>query len=486
MTASTTLSFTDLREYVGEVDQLGELRRIRGANWDREIGALTDVVRRELADKGPALLFEQIEGYSSDHRILTNATASLNRMATLLGLPLGLTKPQYVDEVWRRLGEIDTLPPAVVGDGPVIENVLRGDEVDLYRFPAPHWHAKDGGRYLGTGDCVITSPPDGSWVNLGTYRVSIHDRNHLFVYISPGKHGRQHRDAYFAQGRECPVAISFGQDPILSLMSNQNLPSGSSEYDYAGGLRGEPTEVIEGPVTGLPIPARSEIVIEGFTTTETAVEGPFGEWTGYYASGSRPEYITRVEAVYFRDQPIILGQPPGVPPHAVDIAMLLFRAAMIRRELAAVGVPDVKDVWVHETGGGRFFVAVSIKQRYPGHAQQALMATAACSGAAYMGKYIVVVDDDIDVYDLDQVLFALFTRTDPSRSITLVDRCWSGPLDPAIHPDQKGFSSRALIDACRPWEWRDRFPEVHSVAPELQDAVRAKWPELFSSGPPTR
>jgi UbiD family decarboxylase len=478
---SSNLAFRDLREFISQVDAIGELSHVRGANWALEIGALTDVVRRTLPDKGPALMFEDIEDYPPEYRVFTNASASLNRMALMLGLPPGLTKPEYVEHVWKRLANIPTVPPNVVEDGPVLENTMRGGDVDLYSFPAPQWHAKDGGRYIGTACCVITSPPDGSWVNLGTYRVSIHDRNHLFVYISPGKHGRQHRDAFFAEERECPVAISFGQDPILTLMSNQNLPSGQSEYDYAGGVRGEPTDVIEGPVTGLPFPARSEIVIEGFTTHKTDVEGPFGEWTGYYASGSRPEFITRVEAIHYRTNPIIMGQPPGVPPHAVDIAMLLFRAAMIRKELAGLGVPDIKDVWVHETGGGRFFVAVSIKQRYPGHAQQVLMATAASSGAAYMGKYIVVVDDDIDVYNLDEVLFALFTRTDPSRSITLVDRCWSGPLDPAIHPDAKGFSSRALIDACRPWEWRDRFPEVHSVKPELQDQVRAKWPELFQN-----
>jgi UbiD family decarboxylase len=473
------LSFADLREFIARVDELGELAHVPGADWRLEIGALTDVVRRTLPDKGPALMFDDIEGYPRGHRVFTNATASLPRMATLLGLPHGLTKPEYVEHVGQRLADVPSLAPVTVDGGPVMENAMRGEEVDLTRFPAPQWHAKDGGRYIGTADLVITAPPDRSWTNLGTYRVSIRDRNHLFIYISPGKHGRQHREAFHARGEEAPVAISFGQDPVLSLMSNQNLPAGQSEYDVAGGLRGEPTEVITGPVTGLPIPARSEVVIEGFTTTETAVEGPFGEWTGYYASGSRPEFITRVEAVYFRDDPILMGQPPGVPPHAVDIAMLLFRAAMIRKELAGLGVPDVKDVWVHETGGGRFFVAVSIRQRYPGHAQQVLMATAASSGAAYMGKYIVVVDEDIDVFDLDAVLFAIFTRTDPSRSITLMDRCWSGPLDPAIHPDHKGFSSRALIDACRPWEWRDRFPEVHSVAPDLQEAVKAKWPDLF-------
>src|SRR5262249_28554343 len=160
------------------------------------------------------------------------------------------------------------------------------------------------------------------------------------------------------------------------------------------------------------------------------------------------------------------GQPPGRPPHSVGVTGNLFRAAVIRKGLEGAGVPGVKDVCVHEEGGSRFFVALSIEQRYPGHAQQALMAAAACAGADYMGKSIIVADDDTDVFELDEGLWALFPRTDPARSITTIDRCWSGPLDPPIPPERKGLSSRALIDACRPWEWRETFPEAITIEPE--------------------
>jgi 4-hydroxy-3-polyprenylbenzoate decarboxylase len=137
-------------------------------------------------------------------------------------------------------------------------------------------------------------------------------------------------------------------------------------------------------------------------------------------------------------------------------------------------------VYVHPQGGARFFVAISVRQRYPGHARQVLMAAAAGRGIDYLGKYIVVVDEDVDVFDLDDVLWALFTRTDPVSSLTIIDRCWSGPLDPAIPPERRGMSSRCLIDACRPWEWRDRFPEAHSVSADLRRRVRDKWPEFWS------
>lgn len=474
--------FLDLREWLEGVEQLGELVTVHGAHWKFEIGALTDLLRSDLGERCPAMLFDRILDYPEGFRVLTNSVDSLARTAFTLGLEQGRSRREYIDQVWERLGRIKPLPPVEVADGPLMENIATGPDVDLFRFAAPHWHEKDGGRYIGTGDCVITrSPTQPEWVNLGTYRVSLIDAKHVFIYISPGKHGGQHRDANLKMGRDCPVAICFGEDPLLWLMSNQALPAGVSELDYVGGLRGEAVEVVPGPVTGLPLPARAEIVVEGFITPEKAIEGPFGEWTGYYASGSRPEHVVRIEAMYHRKDPIILGDPPGKPPHAIGLTLQLFRSAMIRHSLQAAGVPGVKDVYVHPQGGARFFVAISIDQRYPGHARQVLMAAAAGRGVDYLGKYIMVVDDDIDVFDLDDVLWALFTRTDPVHSIAFAERMWSGPLDPAIPPEQRGMSSRALIDACRPWEWRDRFPKPHSVSADLRAKVRAKWPELWPS-----
>lgn len=474
------IDFTDLRSWMEGVEALGELATVHGADWRYEIGAVTDTLRTDLGEDCPALLFDRIEGYPPGFRVLTNVVDSVARTAFTLGLELGRHRREWVEEVWERLGNIKPLPPVEVETGPLLENVATGADVDLYRFPAPHWHEKDGGRYLGTADCVITrSPTQPEWVNMGTYRVSLIDAQHLFVYISPGKHGALHRDGHLERGEECPVAICCGEDPLLWLMSNQALRAGASELEYAGGLRGEPVEVVRGPVTGLPLPARAEIVIEGFITPDKAIEGPFGEWTGYYASGSRPEYVVRVEAMYHRNDPIILGDPPGTPPHTIGLTPQLFRSAMIKHSLEAAGVPGVKDVYVHPQGGARFFVAISIEQLYPGHARQVLMAAASGRGVDYLGKYIVVVDDDIDVFDLDNVLWALFTRTDPVHSITFAERMWSGPLDPAIPPEHRGMSSRGLIDACRPWEWRDRFPEPHAISADLRARVQGKWPELW-------
>jgi 4-hydroxy-3-polyprenylbenzoate decarboxylase len=151
------------------------------------------------------------------------------------------------------------------------------------------------------------------------------------------------------------------------------------------------------------------------------------------------------------------------------------RSALLWEEIEKAGVPDVTGVWCHEAGGSRLFVAVSIKQRYFGHSRQAMHIAAMCHTGAYLGRYVVVVDDDIDVTDLEQVIWAMCTRSDPERSIDFIKRAWSGPLDSAIRPEEKGFNSRALIDATRPWEWRDKFPKVNTPSPETAKKAWDKW-----------
>jgi 4-hydroxy-3-polyprenylbenzoate decarboxylase len=159
----------------------------------------------------------------------------------------------------------------------------------------------------------------------------------------------------------------------------------------------------------------------------------------------------------------------------------LLRSANIWNALEAAGVPGVTGVWM-PTAAGRFMTIVSIEQQYPGHAKQAAAIASQCRAAAYLGRYVVVVDDDVDVLNLDDVLWAVCTRTDPVESIDFLRDCWSGPLDPAIPRSRKGLSSRALIDATRPYQWRADFPRVSGATSELRRHVRAKWPTLLSPG----
>jgi UbiD family decarboxylase len=474
--------YRDLREWIAAAEDLGELERLDGVNWDLEIGTVTELALRERRPP-PAVLYDQIPGYPAGYRVLTGLANSPRRVALTLGMSTDLDSRGLVDTWRQRIGSLEPIPPRTVTRGPVLENEQRGAAVDLYQFPAPRWHEEDGGRYLGTADLVFTRDPDGGWINLGTYRIQVHDERTLSIYMSPGKHGMIHRQKYFARGEPCPVVLSFGHDPLLFLVAAQNVAYGTPELSYAGGIKGEPIEVLEGELTGLPIPAHAEIAIEGvILPDETRNEGPFGEFTGYYASGARPEYVVRVDRVLHRDQPIITGSPPGRPPAENTYALCVFRSAIIWNDLVKAGVPDVQGVWCTEVGAARMWNVVAIKQRYAGHARQTALVTLGCGQGAYMSRFAVIVDDDIDPFDLEDVMWAVSTRCDPERDIDIIRRMWSGPLDPIIRPGEKGFSSRAIIDATRPWEWRDEFPNVVTYdAARLADA-RARWGSRLGLG----
>lgn len=206
-------------------------------------------------------------------------------------------------------------------------------------------------------------------------------------------------------------------------------------------------------------------------------EGPFGEWPGYYASATRPEPVVRIKALYHRNNPILCGEPPLRPSAGQGFHRSIQRSALIWNALDDAGVPDVQGVWLHPAAY-RFFSILKIKQRYPGHAKQAALIASQCRPGAYLGRYVVVVDDDIDIYNPNDVIWAIGTRSEP-ENIDILRRCWSGPLDPAIPRERKGFNSRAIIDATRPYEWKDKFPPVNAVTDALKAELDKKYPALL-------
>lgn len=466
-----SVGYRDLREWVRQVDEMGELLRIDGVDWNLEIGALSEVAGRGSTSQ--AILFDRIKDYPAGFRVLVGMVESLKRAALTTNLPTDINRNEFIAAWKERLNNPTLIPPKYVDHGPVTENVYTGKEIDILKLPVPKWHERDGGRYVGTAHVVVTQDPEEGWINLGVYRVMVHDRDRLALYISPGKHGRIHRQKSFDMGKPLKVAISFGQDPLLFLMASRALPWGTQEFDFAGGIKGEPIEVIRGELTGLPIPAASEAAIEGeVMPEELQEEGPFGEWTGYYASGERKEPVLRVKSFMHRNDPIITGFPPIRPLPGADSCSSLIRAAFIWDSLDKAGVPDVSGVASYQN---RFFTVVSIKQRYPGHAKQAAIIASQCLTGAYLGRYVVVVDEDIDIADINDVLWAICTRTDPEKSIDILRRCWSGPLDPIIPRADKGLNSRAIIDACRPYEWAADFPPVSGASKELKQKVLEKF-----------
>jgi 4-hydroxy-3-polyprenylbenzoate decarboxylase len=481
------VGFADMRAFIEACQSVDAWRVVEGIDWNLELAALTEATA-ELIPEPPLLLFDNIKGYPAGYRVVSLLIASYKRAALALELPPDRTKLELVRLAARKIREAQPIPPVEVADGPVLENVLEGDDVDLMKFPIPLFHSKDGGRYLGTGDTIIQRDADSGFVNSGTYRMQAHERDLLGLWMSPGQHGRLICQRYWERGESCPVVATFGGDPLLFIASYQKIPWGQSELDFAGGMRGSPLQVIRGRHTGLPIPAHAEIAIEGEIPppgVEARDEGPFGEWPGYYSGGTRgtgePQPVVRVKALYHRNDPIISNQAPMWP--GAPILGLAFDAGILWDQLDSAGIQDIAGVYSYYP----YLIVVSIRQRYAGHAKQVGHAALSCSSAARNGRYIVVVDEDIDPTDMKEVLWAMETRVDPYRDIELVDGTWSTPLDPRMPPDKRESgdhtNSRAIFYAVRPWEWRDQFPQVSRSERELRREVVEKYRDLLPFPP---
>jgi len=245
-------------------------------------------------------------------------------------------------------------------------------------------------------------------------------------------------------------------------------------------IKGEPIEVIRGEVTGLPIPVHAEIAIEGECPADGWVqEGPFGEFTGYYASGARPEPVIRVKRLYYRNDPIITGCPPARPPAESTFARSPLKSAAVWNTLESTGLTGIRGVCMHPVGSTYFFTVVSVKQAYAGHAKQAGILAASVRGAGYMARFVIVVDEDIDPFKLEDVLWALGTRCHPHRDIDILKRTWSGPLDPMIPAGEPSLASVAVIDATKPWEWKEDFPPAITFDESFMRETRRKWSKLL-------
>ena len=476
------VEYDDLRGWIALAEKLGEIRVVKGATWQEDIGMASELVMHD--ENAPCVIFEDVPGCKKGQRVLVNFFGGKRKNMTL-GFPLEYSKLELSQAFLENyMRELKPIPHQYVETGPVMENVITGDAIDITKFPVPLWHEADGGRYIGTGSYNITIDPEEKWINVGTYRVMIHDAKSLGFYQSPGKHGRIHRDKYQAKNEPMPVVVVVGGDPLQFLIACSEMPYGVCELDIAGAIRGKPVKVVRGKVTGLPIPANAEMAIEGFVMPgNRKLEGPFGEWTGYYASDVRMEPVLDIKAIYHRNDPIIVGCPPQRPPEEQARYRAVTRSALIRKYVAAAGVPDVTAVWAHEVGGSRLLLGVSIKQRYAGHSKQAGHVASMCHAGAYAGKYVIVVDDDIDVSNLEDLMWAMLTRSDPATSIDIIHGTWSTPLDPCITPEKKeagdNTNSRAIIDACRPFHWRDKYPKVNMPTPEVARKAMEKFGYLL-------
>jgi len=279
----------DLRDWIEGVRAAGELKVITGAEPKEEIGGIVDIYMRKMGN--PAVLFDDVPGFPKGHRVIANILTSIPRVNLALGLPPETAEMEQI-QWWRNY--FKTAPSQ----------------------STPVWHEQDGGPYIGTGCLVAMKDPDSGWINYGTYRVQSHEPNVASVMMSPGKHGLIIMRKYHERGQPCPVAVVAGMHPVLMMLGGVEVPYGKNELEAAGGILGEPVEVINMPKTGLPVPANAEIAFEGLIHPDDRIkEGPLGEWTGYYASGSDLEPAIRIDTLMYRNDPILVGAIPAVPPN---------------------------------------------------------------------------------------------------------------------------------------------------------------------------
>ena len=469
----------DLREWIDQVEALGELRHVEGASCDLEIGTIVDIAIEEVGR--PAFLFDEIPNFAAGRRVLANVLTSPARVALASGMDPKADQLSIV-QGWRKIfARMKQEPVREVSDGPVLQNVQSGNQVDLSGFPAPHWHEKDGGYFIGTGCLVVMRDPDSGWINTGAYRIQVHDERTTGILITRGRHGDVIMRKYWEKGEACPVAVVAGGHPLFLMLGGIPIGDEISEYDVVGGIWGRSVEVVKTPAHSLPVPAGAELVLEGVIPHDVRhPEGPFGEWTGYYATPLKDEPVIQVENILHRDDPINLGVMPGMPPNDNTYFLSYLQSALVWSQMEAAGISGIQGVWAHEAGGSRMWQTVSIRQLHPGHAKQAGALAATCRAGGYVNRVTVVVDEDIDPTNTDEVIWAISSRFDPREDLEVLRKCQASPLDPMAYPeDTKCFNSRMVIDACIPWERRDQFPDAARASKDLRKKTWEKWHHLF-------
>lgn len=466
----------DLRDFIEACRNRGDLKEITvEVDWNLE---LSHIAKLNEEKKGPALLFTNIKGYKTP--VFTSAFSTASRLGLALGMKEGLSICDMARD-WVELTKKGLIPPKEVKEGPIFENVIEGEEIDiLKKFPVPRFYPLDGGRYFGTTAFLISQDPETGWINLGTYRMQVLDRNHVGVQILKGKHAGLMLEKYREMGKKMPVAAVIGGPPLLFLLASTTVGAGVSEYDLAGALRGEPVEVIKSDLSGLLIPATAEIVLEGeMDPNELREEGPFGEYTGYYSGSAKEEFekeFFEIKRVLYRDNPVFWATSVGKPVTDTHMLGSLQVSATLWSDLEDARVPGIKGVYCLPESTGRMWSVISVKQSYPGHAMHVGTAAVGSSSGHYRMKGFIIVDDDIPADDLSKVIWALSVRFDPARDTHIIRRTRSTPLDPSLPIEERLVGSKIILDATIPYEWEKKPVEI-----KLDEAtvkrVRERWKE---------
>jgi UbiD family decarboxylase len=453
------------RDFMAELADAGELLTI-GEAVDPEFEVCA-YCRHVADDDGPALLFENIKGY--DMPALANLFGTRKRIAMALGVDPENMARTIADRLKSRIAPVSITD----GSSRCQEVVLKGNDIDLTQIPAPFWNVGDGGNYITAGLNMGQHPVWGR--NAGIYRNMIRSKSEIFAQIAPD---HQQRLFYEDIGKGCPMAIVLGTDPLLYLAAGSDFPLGDFEMDAAGALRGQPLRAVKAHSIDVQVPADAEIVIETEYTGEKADEGPFNEFTGYQ-SERREAPIWRVTAITMRKKPIMHMAFAGKPPNEnivfwreIEDAVAL--EAMQRRFPFVTGISRpaelARDFWG--------IVQVNSKRMRPGGVRNAMLATTLLMPRL---KYIVAVDDDIDIFNTTDVFWAISTRVDPGLDSFLVPQTSAGPIDPSSY--QFGLTSKLFIDATK----KAHFRGVTSGPPtEVMNRIRPRLDAILARARATK
>jgi 4-hydroxy-3-polyprenylbenzoate decarboxylase len=495
------MAYTSLRDFIDRLER--EKRLVRVSAPVSPVLEMTEIQTRLLAEGGPAVLFETVvgdDGRTYDMPVLVNLFGTVERVAwgmnrepaqlREVGETLAFLKQPEPPGGWREA--LDLLPllrtvmamkPRTVGSGPAQEVVLRGDEVDLSRLPIQTcWPGEPAP--LITWPLVVTRGPGKRReddFNLGIYRMQVVSRNQTLMRWLKHRGGAQHHARWKAEKTEpLPAAAVIGADPGTILAAVTPVPDTLSEYQFAGLLRGAKVELVDCKTVPLKVPAQAEIVLEGHVSlTDYRDEGPYGDHTGYYNAVEKFPVFT-VSAITMRRDPIYLSTFTGRPPDEPSVlgqALNEIFVPLLRQQF-----PEIVDFWLPPEGCSYRIAVVSMKKAYPGHAKRVMMAVWSYLRQFMYTKWVIVVDDDIDARSWTDVMWAVATRMDPARDITLVKNTPIDYLDFAS--PVSGLGSKIGLDATDKWpgeisrEWGRKL----AMTDEIVETVTRRWPEYGLPG----
>ena len=485
------MKYHDLRDFIAQLESMGELKRVR-AEIDTRF-EMTEICDRVLRSAGPAVLFEKPAGHSMP--VLGNLFGTPRRVALGMGQEsiealrevgklLAFLKepepPKGLKDAWEKFPvfkQVLNMSPKVVSSAPCQEIVWEGSDVDLSRLPIQHCWPGDVAPLITWG-VTVTRGPNKSRQNLGIYRQQVIGRNKVIMRWLAHRGGAlDFRDHCLQHpGQPFPVAVVLGCDPATILGAVTPVPDNVSEYQFAGLLRGAKTELVKCLGSDLQVPASAEIVLEGFVhPEETALEGPYGDHTGYYNEQASFPVFT-IERITMRRNPIYHSTYTGKPPD--EPAMLAVALNEVFVPLLQKQYPEVVDFYLPPEGCSYRLATVSIRKQYPGHAKRVMFGIWSFLRQFMYTKFIIVVDEDVNIRDWKEVIWAMTTRVDAARDTLIAENTPIDYLDFAS--PLAGLGSKMGLDATNKWpgettrEWGR--PIVMDAA--VKARVDALWKDL--------